>query len=242
MGFNQKLQAYLSQPQEDRDLIEGANLLLQLNRNRIFFQNAINRPHYHKEKLFYELEDYAKRIALIVPDFDAEKSEVLNDDEGKIAKGKRADHDKFPPEIQQLWVDNAELRAKARSYHEKLKAATSNCDRYEYVTLLIEANKKYHKNWEQYDAYVLNNDTQEPKDEVNKIEGSSVIDARRISANRAYLSRNKDKLSTLKDTKEEAKYAKLLDEMQVRYNELESSGNPVSDEQKEELSSLGITL
>lgn len=157
MGFNQKLQAYLSQPQEDRDLIEGANLLLQLNRNRIFFQNAINRPHYHKEKLFYELEDYAKRITLIVPDFDAEKSEVLNDDEGKIAKGKRADHDKFPPEIQQLWVDNAELRAKARSYHEKLKAATSNCDRYEYVTLLIEANKKYHKNWEQYDAYVLNN-------------------------------------------------------------------------------------
>lgn len=84
--------------------------------------------------------------------------------------------------------------------------------------------------------------TEEPRDEVNKIEGSSVIDARRISANRAYLSRNKDKLSTLKDTKEEAKYAKLLDEMQVRYNELESSGNPVSDEQKEELSSLGITL
>lgn len=251
MGFYKKLEAYLSQPVAERDITEGANLLLQINRNRILHQNIITRPEKHKKKLFYELEKYAKMHSLSVKKeeltFDAEKSAALGKEADKrIAKGKRKDHDELPEDIQRLWVDNAELRAKMRSFHEKAKASEKECDRKEAVYQLIEADKQYRKNWELYDGYVIGKETEKPKATANKEESKNdetpVIDARRVSANRKYLSTNKEKLNTLKDSEDQAKYAKLLKEVQKRYDELESSGNSVSDEQKQELSSLGIVL
>lgn len=251
MEFREKLHTYLSTPVESRNIMEGALLLLQIDGNKTFYKNIEKKEDKYAPKLFYLLEKYAKlyeiKIDKKVPSFDAEKSLILGEEgEKRIAKGKRADHDKLPPEIQQLWVDIAELRNKSRSYHERSKAAEKDCDRHEAITLLIEADTKVRENWAKYDAYVVGS---EVKKEDNTIEDKSLaegpmmkLDAKRINSNRAYLSRNKEKLKELKDSQDEAEYAKYLMKMQERYDELESSGNPVSDKQKEELRSLGLSL
>lgn len=255
MDFNTKLQRYLAQPKAEREVLEGATLLLQMNRNRILYNNLVRRPEKFKEKLFYELDRYAKLYSIKVSEETSTaqlkaSEEVSVKGEERIAKGKREDHDKLPQEIQQLWVENGELRAKRRSFHERAKSATSECDRIEAVTLLIESDKKYLTNWEQYDGYILSvedkktaNDEQRVEESKDKEELLAIeIDARRVSANRKYLSANKEKLRELRQAEDQTEYVKLLKKMQERYNELESSGNSVSDEQKEELGSLGVVL
>ena len=73
--------------------------------------------------------------------------------------GKRADHDTLPPEIQALYVENASLMQKMRELHLQLRMLStqaSTCpdsDRYPFLKEIIELDKRYHKNWQEYDNY-----------------------------------------------------------------------------------------
>ena len=73
--------------------------------------------------------------------------------------GRRADHDSLPAEIQALYVENASLMQKMRELHLQLRHLSeqqSSCpdsDRYPFLKELIELDKRYHRNWLQYDQY-----------------------------------------------------------------------------------------
>lgn len=87
----------------------------------------------------------------------AEKSEI---DRGR---GKRPDHDQLPPEIQAKWVENADLKRRIIKAHAQLciLSETKNgtvCpdgDRFPFVQEVLECSALLHKNYKEYDEYVL---------------------------------------------------------------------------------------
>ena len=73
--------------------------------------------------------------------------------------GKRADHDTLPPEVQALYMENASLMQKMRELHLQLRmlstqaSACPDSDRYPFLKEIIELDKRYHKNWQEYDHF-----------------------------------------------------------------------------------------
>lgn len=59
-----------------------------------------------------------------------------------IARGKRADHDQLPENIQQIWDANAALWKKIKEHFEACKAFDQACDRYESLNAANEDFRK----------------------------------------------------------------------------------------------------
>lgn len=250
--FLGQLQAYLDKPEEERDLMVGSTMLLQLNRNRILHQNMARNPQKYAQRLFYELGKYLKihsdnmtidgivEMEKLVPGIESstlEQIRVVTDGEGTIALGKRADHVELPDSIKALWVQNGELARLMKSLHEKLKLMSDMppCDRYESLKQLLDTDKRYRDNWAQYDAYTKH--LKSPEDVSGKV---LTIDANRISANRKVLSLNKGKLTKLKESGDLPKYHALLEKTQERYDELKQAGCNLGENQMAELIAVGL--
>lgn len=246
-----RLQEYMGLPAEERNILEGAEMLLKLNKNRIFYQNIIRRPDKFSDKLFHELNKFLimrldkKTVADVLemqqrlPEFEkntlSDIGKATDPATGMIALGQRPDHHLLPLEIQKLWLDNGEIARRLKSLHEKLKLMNEApaCDRYEILKELYAKDVIYRENWKVYDNYKIG----------DKIRGDTpvVVDSKRISSNRKYLSVNKAKLAALKDN-EEKKYNELLEKMQQRYDELINNEAGVDEEQRKELGELGLKV
>lgn len=170
-----KIKAWLEAEPERRDLGEGAELLLRTTRNRILYANVSRNPGRNAGAIEYHLKkEYQKRLA------DTTHAEVkaMMGEVGGIArargldrdgsatertawqKGKRADHDELPEEIQKLYTDNADIMRRMRDAHTKLRLITpetSTCpdnDRYPIAKYLIAQDRLYRDNWNKYDHYI----------------------------------------------------------------------------------------
>ena len=92
-------------------------------------------------------------------------AEGTSDEE--FRKGKRADHDRLPEEIQALYVENLELLHRMREVHLKLRSLSlqqvscPDSERYPFLKEIIELDKKSHENWKTYDHYVAGTDVDE---------------------------------------------------------------------------------
>jgi len=251
--FLDKLNAYMAKPEQERDLMEGATILLQMNRNRILHQNITRNPLRHKERLFHELAKLQKiynegmtitgiiEMEKQVPEIESTTlkaiTESTEEKTGAIHLGKREDHEDLPESIKALWVQNGEYARLMKSLHEKLKLMANMlpCDRYETLQQLIETDKKYRVNWEKYDTYTGQANT--PEDEQGK---AQAIDANRVSANRKYISQNKGKVAKYKEAQDLPKYHALLEKIQERYDELKSAGCNLDEKHMAELVAIGI--
>lgn len=149
-NFTKEIQEWLSTPDSQKDIPAGANLLLRINRNRIFYTNVLARPQKFLSKLKYELQKHLKyrldRKTLdevvkmnreVIPSAKETLNTVLVDDtgqhypvidaeqdlpqEGLIVKGKRSDHEQLPTDIQQLWTGCADLYFRIKQLFETLK-------------------------------------------------------------------------------------------------------------------------
>lgn len=255
------MQGWLNTEPAKRDLMKGAEMVLKLTRNRIFYQNISHNPQKFASKIEYELkkhlairldrktiQDVVKMDKELVPAV-AEtlatfQPEISSDDdtpqEATIAKGKRADHDSLPEEIRQLWEDNKDIYFRLKQTFETLKTMKNAlpCDRYEYLKQLEELDARYRDNMNKYDHF--NTDTQG----AGGAEGESPEDpaemAKKVSAARGYLSDNKKKLAELKESGDQEKYEKLLAKVQQRYDFLISTGNNVGEDQVNALRELGL--
>ena len=165
----QKVKAYLEAEPEKRDLAEGALLVLQLTNNRIMYQNFMRRPNHYASRIEYELQkkynfylqqltheqvlEMGKQVQSIA------KEHNLADEHEEFKKGKRADHDALPLEIQALYAQNMSIMQQMRRLHTQLQLLSvehSTCpdsERYPFLKELIALDKQYHANWEQYDHY-----------------------------------------------------------------------------------------
>lgn len=259
-----RIQAYLDAEPEQRNVVDGATMLLSLNRNRILFQNVVRKPEKFAEKVAYELRKYlAIRLdqktasdvvqmnKVVIPAAMATIAEgapvISTDDdlpqEGTVARGKRSDHDQLPEDIKSLWDESASLWFKIKELFEQLKGMENSpaCDRFEYLKQLDGCDKKYRANMAAYDAYKPGEQSDganggQPKDETDPAEI-----AKKVNAARAYLSQNKKKLAELKTT-DEKKYAALLEKVQERYDYLTGTGNTIDADQVAELVAIGLKV
>ena len=170
--FNVKVQAWLAQDADQRDYAEGAMLLLQLTGNQIMYRNLMANPKRNAQFIEYQLqkrlnfrlqkltheqvEQMQRQVDVIV-----KKRLSLKEDNpaADFRKGRRADHDELPDEIQALYVENLGIVQKMRELHLKLRslslenAPCPDSERYPFLKELIALDKKLHSNWETYDHY-----------------------------------------------------------------------------------------
>lgn len=176
--FNSKLQEWLNN--ESRTIQDGCLLLLQMENNQIHYQNLLRHPNkvavmkYLQTELqkrlkirlanvtHQEVADMEEKVEVIVKKHfayqEAAKSGTTNEE---FRKGKRADHDQLPEEIQARYIENLDLLRKMRELHLKLRTLSTqqvscpDSERYPFLKELIALDKQLHENWEVYDHYVL---------------------------------------------------------------------------------------
>lgn len=243
------------------DLNESALLLLRFNRNRILYDNITRHKLY--DKLKYEagkiVDLFCARLGINQESFEDDPAAEMEEQEKRFlaipaieeqekARGMRADHDALPDNIRLLFTQNSELYLRMRKLHEALKTmdGAKPCDRFPYIKEFLELDDTVVKNWEMYDAYKLETETNTNSNKnstVDKImtEAIQTIDAKRISANRKYISDNKEKLAKLSAEKSQ-KAENLRKKMQERVTELLTANAGMSDEQLTDLSKLGINV
>ena len=98
---------------------------------------------------------------------DAELPSSESDGVAVVRKGKRKDHDFLPKEVADLWDINAKRYKEIKSTFETLKEMEDKepCDRYEYLKILSDLDKKYRADMLTYDSYVV---TRADRDRVAK--------------------------------------------------------------------------
>lgn len=166
-----KIKEWLDTAPEDRNIQAGAELLLRVNRNRILYNNIIRNPVRHAATLEYHLKKILKQrlidtthqeVAQMMAQVDgiAVQHGLTREPRSEFQRGKRADHDELPPEVQQLYVENADIMRRMREAHTRLRminSTNSTCpdsDRYPLAKDIIRLDLQYRDNWNLYDHYV----------------------------------------------------------------------------------------
>ena len=166
INFNSVIRDWLKADPQDRDPAQGAMLLLQIDRNRVFYSAALANPAKYMPQIESRLREHLARRESIPSKQEAqalakEADQILapSSEIRQIKGGKRPDHDSLPPAIQKLYVDNLELRHRMQQYHLQIRTLLSSeaeCSREDIrdlVRLLRDTDVKYLRNWKTYDEY-----------------------------------------------------------------------------------------
>lgn len=173
-----KVKAYLDAKPEERNLEEGALMVLQLTNNRIMYQNFMRRPKQYASRIEYELRKkyqfYLQQVTHEeVKEMSAQVEHIVEEhhitsENEEFKKGKRVDHDALPVEIQALYAENLSIMQQMRRLHTQLQLLSvenSTCpdsERYPFLKELIALDKRYHANWEQYDYFKVGDIVPQP--------------------------------------------------------------------------------
>lgn len=147
--LTKKIRAWLETPEEQRDLEEGALLVLRLSNNRIMYQGFQRNLKRSAKMIAYQLQKYYNfRVQDLthqeVAEMAAEVKKIVEKDNlqaipalakssesvgespspelvAAIKKGKRVDHDTLPEDIQALYIENLNILQRMRNLHAKLE-------------------------------------------------------------------------------------------------------------------------
>lgn len=129
-------------------------------------------------------------------------------------RGRRADHDALPPEIQALYDENATRYEQMRKVYQQLltMSEAEPCDRKEHIFQLDKLVKAWAAAWEAYDRYdatavadAAEDEASEADEEADEAdEASSLLDdpttfANKIAAAKRYLQKHRKKLRELEE-------------------------------------------
>lgn len=261
--FTQKIIDWLNQPAQERDITDGAKMLLQLNRNRVLYANITRRPDRFGEKLEYELRkhlqirldgktvaDVVKMEREVMPRVERTLKEapVISSDAemtaGTVARGKRPDHDQLPAEIQALWDGNIENYHKVRDLHHRLKEMESAqpCDRYEYLKLLDEADKRYRENLAKYDGFVIGQEPATAVEDNTADVQAAQRDKARINAARKSISKWKGVLSAANRKDDIEKANEAMVKITAAIDDLRTAGGNLGAKVCAELLRMGLEV
>lgn len=251
--FTNDIQKWLDSPREQRDLAQGALMLLRLNRNRFLHAHIVR--HHDEERLEKELTKHLRirlkgltqrqvaemeqrempRIQRTIEQGCPATSSEEDGDKPSPHRGKRADHDNLPDEVQAIYEKNGEVFRKMKQLYETLKKMENDqpCDRHEYLSILVSLDEQYRENWAEYDSWQPSDATEEePK------QNGSPATAKQISAARKYLSLNRPKLAALTGEAHDI----LLAKMQRRVDLILSAGESFDPTYQAELAELDLTF
>lgn len=267
--FTESLKRWLETPREERDVREGAELLLRINGNRHIYNLAMNRPeaaHDHVEhdlKKFLQIrldghtvesiremerELLPKVRTLIPPPEEETESELSEDDtveETPTApnahRGRRPDHDELPEHIRAIYDRGGELYEKIRRTFTELQdlEKAPPCDRYEKIKILEGLYEEYIAGWDEYDAYGTADEDEETTEPEDP--GNEV---KRVSAARKFISTHVAKLEQLLKTEEPAPDEIEEERRQIteRINLIVTTGGSFKPDFAQRLRDIGVEM
>lgn len=244
--LTKQIQDWLNAMPAEQDVVKGATMLLQCNRNKILFNNIIRNPERLKDKLIYELRKHlAYRLdGLTLQNVVAMDKKVTTEVKKTIEqvqsglKGQRPDHNQLPADIQQLFFEAHDLMVTMRSIHEKLKlmAADKPCERYTHLKELLAIHDKYRACYNKYDSYDPANPAEDEPQKVEPAEAQKVF-----GTYRGYLLANISKLAELVANGKTNKADRLREKMQARFDECKKFDMNFAPETLQQLGELGIS-
>lgn len=241
-----KIVAWLNAPAhtEDADIMEGALMLLQLNRNRTLYMTISTNPKRFLKTLEYELKKFlplrmkgktcqdVRREAdeflseLRENGIDKEKHEGQdetsdNDDNddtvAPVRNGKREDHDQLPQNIRDIWEANSARWKRIKEMYNTCLSIENPCDLEENLKVLKETYYAYKADYARYDSFTFKNEGDKSEEDGASDDLKTLKD---INNARSYISKNVDKLLALK---KEALRDGASDEQTNAYQSLLSS-------------------
>lgn len=248
-------------------VVSGATLLLQLNRNRQLFQTVMTNPKRFEKTVEYELKKFVpiRQRGQTLEDVKNEAAELLGELKPAVAEepsdndtkddadkdlpahgGKRADHDMLPDNIKAIWGENAARWKRIKQLYNTCLGIEQPCDLAESLNVLKEEWYKYKSEFARYDDYVIA-DNANPDETAEK-----QTSAKDITNARSYLSKmvKDDKLLNMKkasladdaDEKAISSYNTALANTQKRVQLLVDSGEEIGDDLKAKLTDAGVVF
>lgn len=219
-----KIVAWLNAPAhtEDADIMEGALMLLQLNRNRTLYMTISTNPKRFLKTVEYELKKFlplrmkgktcqdVRREAdeflseLRENGIDKEQSEGQEETTGTdetdetmapVRNGKREDHDQLPQNIRDIWEANAKRWKSIKEMYNACLSIENPCDLEENLKVLKETYYAYKADYARYDSFTLENEGAKSEEDGSSNDLKAL---KNINNARSYISKNVDKLSALK--------------------------------------------
>lgn len=173
--FTEQLKAYLDQPEPERDIEEGATLLLRLDRNKNRYNTFLRYRNVaiYRRSLFaalqrhlvirlegYTISEVARMDPKATEATKAVEQVAVVNNAGQVIdhKGKRADHDRLPEKARLQYQENLAIMNKMRRLRTEIDIKRQQgalpCDIYELLKQLLSLDDKRLKNWADYDAAV----------------------------------------------------------------------------------------
>lgn len=268
-----KIVAWLNAPAhtEDADIMEGALMLLQLNRNRQLYMTISTNPKRFLKTVEYELKKFlplrmkgktcqdVRREAdeflseLRENGIDKEQSEGQEETTGTdetmapVRNGKREDHDQLPQNIRDIWEANAKRWKSIKELYNACLSIENPCDLEENLKVLKETYYAYKADYARYDSFTFENEGAKSEEDGASNDLKALKD---INNARSYISKNVDKLSALKkdalkddatDAQTKA-YQSLLSSMTQRVQTLVDNEQVMGEDLMNKLQATGINL
>ena len=268
-SITKKLEDFLAMTDRTpEEVVSGATLLLQLNRNRSLFQTVLTNPKRFESTVVYELKkfvpirqrgqtledvkrDAEQLLGELKSAVDEEPAENESKDDSEkdlpMHGGKRPDHDSLPEDIQAIWPQNAERWKKIKSLYNTCLGITEPCDLAESLNTLKETWYKYKSEFARYDDFIVENNDETVENGEDPAES-----AKAVTNARSYLSKmvKDDKLLNMKKAslgenageKTINAYHSSLHNTQDRVQLLLDKGEVIGDDLRAKLAEAGVVF
>lgn len=267
--FTESLKRWLETPREERDVKEGAELLLRINGNRHIYNLAMNRPEAAHDHVEYDLKKFLQiridghtvesiremerellpKVRSLIPPPEEETESELSEDgtieetptAPNVHRGRRPDHDDLPEHIRAIYDRGGELYDKIRRTFTELQdlEKAPPCDRYEKIKILEGLYEEYIAGWDEYDAYGTADEGEETTEPEDP--GNEV---KRVSAARKFISTHVAKLEQLLKAEEPAPDEIEEERRQIteRINLIVETGGSFKPDFAQRLRDIGVEM
>lgn len=195
-----------------------------------------------------EADKIAKQLAPHLPVVDSENLDSIVPS-AIVAKGKRADHDQLPENIQAIWDNNCALWKKIKEHFEACKAYDMSCDRYEglhaadedFKRMLLTLKEEYYAYKQAMDVY----DHAQPGDaekQPAEEQPEAAITSKQIGNARSYITKNLDQLIGLTEVGNTDKADALRAKVNERVQLLITAKAEITADTIAKLQQAGITM
>ena len=267
--FTESLKRWLETPREERDVREGAELLLRINGNRHIYNVAMNRPEAAHDHVEYDLKKFLQirldghtvesiremerellpKVRTLIPPPEEETESELSEDDTveetptapNVHRGRRPDHDELPEHVRAIYDRGGELYEKIRRTFTELQdlEKAPPCDRYEKIKILEGLYEEYIAGWDEYDAYGTADEDEETTEPEDQ--GNEV---KRVVAARKFISTHVAKLEQLLKTEEPAPDEIEEERRQIteRINLIVETGGSFKPDFAQRLRDIGVEM
>lgn len=195
-----------------------------------------------------EADKIAKQLAPHLPVVESENLDSIVPS-AIVAKGKRADHDQLPENIQAIWDNNCALWKKIKEHFEACKAYDMSCDRYEglhaadedFKRMLLTLKEEYYAYKQAMDVY----DHAQPGDaekQPAEEQPEAAITSKQIGNARSYITKNLDQLIGLTEAGNTDKVDALRAKVNERVQLLITAKAEITADTIAKLQQAGITM